>query len=146
MLADEPPHHLDTAAVLEHFHAHARRPQAVFLASERDVFAAHDAWNAVQQNRARAHGAWGQGCVQDTPSIHGGRAPAGVLQGVHLPVEYRAAILHAAVVPPTDDLPLVDEDGADRDTPLGQPDPRPGHPPPPTSLHPPPPPAPPPPP
>src|SRR5262252_8234070 len=53
---------------------------------------------------------------------HSGRAPTGVLQGVHLPVEYRAAILHAAVVPPTDDLPLVDEDGADRDAPLGQPD------------------------
>jgi len=36
-------------------------------------------------------------------------------------VEDCAAPLHAAVVPPADDLAPVDEDRADRDAPLGQP-------------------------
>ena len=36
-------------------------------------------------------------------------------------MEYGAAPLYAAVVPPADDLTFMDEDGADRDAPLGQP-------------------------
>src|SRR5258705_3319325 len=120
-LANEPPHHCDTTRVLEHIHSHAPVPQQVFLAPERGVLADYDAWDAVEQNRPRAHGAWGQGRVQDTPGIHGGRESAGVLQRVHLRVEYGAGPLHAAVVPPADDPTLVDQDGADRDAPLGQP-------------------------
>ncbi len=120
MLADEPLHHLDAAGVLEHFHGHASVPQQVFLAPERDVLADHDAWDAVQENRPRAHGAWRQRRVQDTPAIHDGREAAGVLQGIHLPVEDGAASLHAAVVPPADDPAPVDEDGADWDAALGQ--------------------------
>src|SRR6185503_17986473 len=121
VLADEPLHHLDAAGVLEHFHGHAAVPQEIFLAAEGDVLADHDAWDAVQQDRPRAHRAWGQGRVQDAPGIHRRRAPAGVLQGIHLAVEDGAAALHAPVVPPADDPALVNEDGADRHAPLGQP-------------------------
>src|SRR5207247_1392910 len=80
VLADEPLHHCDTTRVLENVDSYAPVPQQFFLAPEHDVLADHDAWDAVEQNRPRAHGAWGQGRVQNTPGIHGGREPAGVLQ------------------------------------------------------------------
>src|SRR5215510_590088 len=77
--ADEPPHQLDAAGIVQHIHGHAPVPQQIFLAPKRDVLGDHDAWDAVQENRAGAHGAWGKGRVQNTSCIYGGRKPAGIL-------------------------------------------------------------------
>src|SRR4030095_3828658 len=112
---------LDAAGVVDHVHSHAPAPQQVFLTPERNVLADHDARDAVEQNRPGAHRARRRGRVQDTSRIHGGPEPAGVFQSVHLTVEDSAAPLHAAIVPPPDDLTFIDEDGSDRDAALGQP-------------------------
>jgi hypothetical protein len=45
----------------------------------------------------------------------------GVFEGVHFSVQDGAAALHPAVVAATDDSPVVNEDGADRDSSLSEP-------------------------
>src|SRR6056297_2550755 len=67
--------------------------QQRFLAHERAVVADDDARNAVEQDRATAHGARRQRRVQRGLAIDARRLPPGVLQRVHLAVQYHAALL-----------------------------------------------------
>src|SRR5262249_43597889 len=106
--------------ILKNLDGHAARAQELFLAEEGPVLADDDARNAVEENRAAAHGA-GRECRVDralTIDLRG--APAGVLERVHLAVEHDAAALHPPIVPAPEDAPAMDEHGADGNPALGQ--------------------------
>src|SRR5215475_15650254 len=75
MLADEPPHHLGTAAVLEHFHAHARRRSS----SPRNVTFSPTTTRGMRYSRiAPEHMAHGDKVVYKTLRAYtpAGRRPA----------------------------------------------------------------------
>src|SRR5215510_14441654 len=106
--------------ILKNLDGHAARAQELFLAEEGPVLADDDARDAVEENRAAAHGA-GRECRVDralTIDLRGG--PAGVLERVHLAVEHDAAALHPPIVLAPEDAPAMDEHGADGNPALGQ--------------------------
>ena len=76
--------------------------------------------DAVQRDRAAAHRARRQGRVDHALAIHLRRVAPRVLERVHLAVQDRAALLHAAVVAAADDASLVHDHRTDRDAAFGE--------------------------
>src|SRR5262245_51004302 len=89
--------------ILKDLDGHAARSQERFLAEEGPVLADDDPRDAVEENRAAAHGAGGQRGVDDALTIGPGRLSPRVLKRVHLAVEHGAPALHPAIVAPSED-------------------------------------------
>ena len=70
---------------------------------ERPVLADDHPRDAVEENRAAAHRARRERRVDRALAVDAGRLAAGVLERVHLAVQDRAALLHAAVVAAAED-------------------------------------------
>src|SRR5438552_11795530 len=106
--------------ILSNFDHLAARSQAPLLAQERPILADYEPRDAVEENRAAAHGAGRQGRVDRALAVDLRRSPAGVLQSVHLAVEHRAPALHPPIVAASEDATVVHQHRADGDTALGQ--------------------------
>src|SRR5262247_4647283 len=106
--------------ILKNLDGHAARAQELFLAEEGPVLADDDARNAVEENRAAAHGAGRECRVDRALAIDLRRAPAGVLERVHLAVEHDAPALHPPIVPAPEDASAMDEYRTDGNPALGQ--------------------------
>src|SRR5439155_19799447 len=92
----------------------------LLLAEERPILADDDPRDAVEENRAAAHGAGRQGRVDRALAVDLRRSPAGVPQSVHLAVEHRAPALQPPIVAASEDATAVHQHRADGDTALGQ--------------------------
>ncbi|MOA51241.1 hypothetical protein D3C78_1743620 [compost metagenome] len=77
--------------------------------------------DAIQQDSAAAHGARRQGGVEGGLLVHPGWLTAGIFQGVHLAMQDGAAVLHPAIMAAANDLAIVHQHRADRNTPLLEP-------------------------
>lgn len=120
MLGNEPLHHLNTPAVLDHFDGHPALSEQLFLPLKRDVFTDNDSWDPVQQDGPGAHGTRGQCRIEDALPVCRGGQSAGIFECVHLGVEHGTSPLNASVVSPTDDFPLMDQNGTDRNSAFGK--------------------------
>src|SRR6266545_4309749 len=120
MCADEIHHYPNACSVLTHLERHTSTHQQRLFPAKRLVLANDDALNAVQQNRAAAHGAGRERGVERRVAIDGRGLAAGVFERIHLAMQHRAAVLHSAVVTATDDLALSNDDRADRNAALAQ--------------------------
>src|SRR5690349_9624488 len=97
LVAHEVMHERDASGVVDDLDRDTAALQPRFLAHERTVLADHHARDAVQRDRAAAHRARRQGRVDHALAIHLRRVAPRVLERVHLAVQDRAALLHAAV-------------------------------------------------
>ena len=102
-----------------HIHDDAAAPQQFLFAKERHILADDHARNAIEQDRARTHGARRERGVENALRINRRGPSAGVLEGIHFAVQNGAAALHPAVVTASDDLALMHKDRTDRDTAFG---------------------------
>jgi len=84
-----------------------------FRAFERVIFANDDARDFIQERGAAAHGAGGKRRVESAAAINGSVAASGVFKAIHFGMVNDAALLDALVVPASDDLATVDENGTD---------------------------------
>ena len=98
MFGNELLHQPETSRILNDFDLHPPRPQQCLFAEERAVLADHDARNAVEEDRATAHGAGRQRRVQRARPVDRSRLPARPLERIHLAVQRRAALLDPPVV------------------------------------------------
>src|SRR5262249_45933929 len=118
--ADELGHEPDALRVVHDLDPDALVLEVLLGSLERLPFADADPRDAVQQDGAAAHAARAEGRVEDAAAVFAGREAApppalgqpGVLQAVHLGVQDDAFLLDALVVPPADDRPVEDQDGA----------------------------------
>src|SRR5918999_1618727 len=76
MLGDEGLHHPDASRILDDVDAHASRSQEVLLAQKRAVPADDDVRDAVEKDRAAAHGARRERRVHRARAINGRRLAA----------------------------------------------------------------------
>src|SRR5262250_528773 len=113
-------HQLLAPRILKNLDDRAARSQKLFLAEEGPVLADDDPRNAVEENRSAAHRAGRERRVDRALAIDLRRAPAGILERVHLAVEHDAPALHPPIVPAPEDVPAMDEYGADGNPTLGQ--------------------------
>src|SRR6266852_154397 len=118
---DERPHQLDASRILQDLDCDAARLQELFFAQKGFVFADDDARNAVEQNRAAAHGARRERGVDDGFAIDRRRLAPGILERVHFAVKDRAPLLYAPIVSATEDAPAVHQHRSDRDAALPPP-------------------------
>src|SRR5258705_10348463 len=114
---DESGHQLLTPRVVEHLDLHAAAAQKVFLAKKRPVLAYDDPRDAVEENAPAAHRARGERRVDRAFAVDAGGLAARVLERGHLPVEDRAALLHATVVAAAEDPSPVHGHRADGEPP-----------------------------
>ena len=121
MALHEFPHQGDAAFVLEHFQVDPVGPEPGLLPHERVVLTNDDSGNPVEHDCAAAHRARREGCVERALSIEGRWPPPCSLEGIHLPVQDRAPLLHAAVMAAAHDHTFMHDDRSDRDASLGQP-------------------------
>src|SRR5437870_7860488 len=113
-------HQLLAPRILKNLDDHAARSQELLLAEEGPVLADDDPRDAIEENRASAHGAGRQRGVDRALAIDLRRSAAGVLEGVHLAVQHDASALHAPVVAASEDATVVHKHRADGDPALGQ--------------------------
>ncbi len=119
-VADKIAHHLDALFVVPDFDYGALGAHPLFGSEESGVFSGDDTGNLVKNGCARTHGAGGEGGVEGASAIDTGREAASIFNGIHFSVEDGAAALDSAIVPPSDDLTVVHEHGADGDASLTQ--------------------------
>src|SRR6266851_6558584 len=118
--ADEVGHHANAPFVLDDVDADAAPAQQVFVAHERAVLADDDVRDTVQQDGAGTHRTGRERGVHDALAVDARRLTAGALERVHLPVQHRAQLLDAPIVPAPDDDPSVHEDRANGNPSFGQ--------------------------
>lgn len=99
--------------IIHHRHFHTARPQQLFLAHEGAVLANHHTRNAIEQDRARTHGARAERRIQRAFTIDPRRLPSGIFQCVHFTVQRGGTFLDTAVVAAPDDPSLVNKNGTD---------------------------------
>src|SRR5262252_8143709 len=112
-------HQLLAPRILKNLDDRAARSQKLFLAEEGPVLADDDPRNAVEENRSAAHRAGRERRVDRALAIDLRRAPAGVLERVHLAVEHDAPALHPPIVPAPEDASAMDEHRTDGNPALG---------------------------
>src|SRR5713226_8960256 len=103
MRFDELRHQRDAAWILNDFDPDATRSKQLLFTEKRLILADDHVRNAVEQNCAAAHRARRQRGVDHALAINSGGLPAGVLEGIHLAMQNRAALLHAPIVSASDD-------------------------------------------
>src|SRR5712691_11385972 len=118
MIADEFFHEPDARRILQYLEADAARFEELLLAEEGLVLTDDDARDAVEENRAAAHRARRKRRVQDRVAIHGRRMSSRILEGVHLPVQDGAPLLHTAIVTSAEHPAAVHDHRSDRDAAL----------------------------
>jgi hypothetical protein len=117
---DEIAHELDATGVVDDLDFDALGTEICFWTLKGDVFTHDDAGDFVEQSCAAAHGTGGEGGIQGATLINGGFQAAGIFQAVHFRMMDDAGVLHALIVPASDDLAIEDEDGADGDATGGE--------------------------
>src|SRR5439155_26576209 len=121
MSSDEIAQQLNAGRVLPHLDVHALRTHILLRPLESQILPDHDAWDFVQQGRAAAHRAGGEGRVKGATLIDRSLKPSGVFQAIHLSVMDDAAALHALVMAASDNLALAHQRRTDWDAAFRQP-------------------------
>lgn len=120
MLPDEFLHQSYASLILKNGQPDSTRPQQVLFAEERPVLGDDDVRDAVEQDGAAAHRAWGQCRVHHAVAVDRRRTTSCTLQGVHFPVEHGTALLDSTVVTASNDLIVMHENRTDRNASFGE--------------------------
>jgi uncharacterized protein len=109
---------------LQHDRADAARSKQGFLAEKRLILADDHSRNTVEQDCPAAHGARRQRRVDRAFPIHARRLAAGILERIHLAVQYNTSLLHATIVTSAKHVASMHQHRADGDSTLLQTPPR----------------------
>jgi len=110
---DEIAHDSDALGVLHNLDLYALTADVILGTLESDIFPDDDVGDFVKKSRAAAHGAGRESGIKDALGVNAGGQAAGVFQAIHLGMVDDAAVLDPLVVAAPDDLPPMDEHGAD---------------------------------